>query len=285
MDSRQENRMKAIINHLVQLQELYEARMQHETSLSRRRLRDLDQAIEDLLSRLPEDVARRVTRLQRKAPPAVVPVVGKACGGCGMNLPVSMLPQIKVADRIYTCPNCARILYALTPPYPRRLPRSRGSNLPSAGIARFSAPELMLPHIQAQDMEEAFREICSKMEAEGFVEGAEMLVEKAMQREAIASTAIGHGLAFPHVRGVEGGGLVLAVATSRKGVRFEDVRGLVRILFFIVIPSAASAFYLNLLSGLTRAFSESAARDQLLKAKDPSALWEALVHTTRSVVR
>jgi len=202
-----------------------------------------------------------------------------------MNLPVSMLPQIKAADRIYTCPNCARILYALIPPYPRRLPKGQGGGLPSAGIARFSAPELMLPRIHATCMEEAFREICSKMEVEGFVDGAELLVEKAMQREAIATTAVGHGMAFPHVRGVEGGGLALAVATSSKGVRFEEVRGLVRILFFMVIPSAASAFYLNLLSGLTRVFSEPGARSRLLKAPDPSALWLALVHATHTVIR
>jgi len=277
--------MKAIINHLVQLQELYEARTQHETFLSKARLKDLEAAIRDLLARLPEDVASRMVRLQRKSPPAVVPVVGRSCGGCGMNLPVSLIPQIKAGDAIYTCPNCARILYAPTPPFPRRVPsRHPGARL-SSGIARFSAPELMLPHVAAQTMEEAFREICTRMEDEGFVEGAELLVEKAMQREAIASTAIGHGMAFPHVRGVEGGGLALALATSRKGVPFEGARGRVRIMFFMVIPTAASAFYLNLLSGLAQAFATEEARKQLVQARKNDELWEALVRATRTYVR
>lgn len=285
MKVEQKNHMKAIINHLVQLQDLYEARAQHETILSRTRLKSLDAAINDLLSQLPEDIATRVARLQRKAPPAVVPLVGKACGGCGMNLPVSLVPQVKAADRVYTCPNCARIIYAPTPPFPRRRAGGRPGPEYSTGIARFSAPELMLPHISAESMEEAFHQICTRMEEQGFVEGADLMVEKAIQREAIASTAVGHGIAFPHVRGVEGGGLTLALATSKQGIAFEDAPGRVRIMFFMAIPAAASAFYLNLLAGLTRAFSPEEPRKELLKAKDPDQLWKALISSTKSYIK
>jgi mannitol/fructose-specific phosphotransferase system IIA component (Ntr-type) len=88
------------------------------------------------------------------------------------------------------------------------------------------------------------------MQDEGFVEDGDQLLELAMQREAIISTAVDSGMAFPHVRGVEGGGLTMAVGIHKKGVKFGGPgRSLTRIFFFMVIPTATSAFYLKLISG------------------------------------
>jgi mannitol/fructose-specific phosphotransferase system IIA component (Ntr-type) len=50
------------------------------------------------------------------------------------------------------------------------------------------------------------------------------------------------------------------------------------------IPTAASAFYLRLLSGLTKTFRDEAARDALLKAETSEELWKALVKTTRTTI-
>ena len=47
------------------------------------------------------------------------------------------------------------------------------------------------------------------------------------------------------------GGLTLALGVSKKGVRFDDAGNVVNIVFFITIPTAVSAFYLRLMSGLT----------------------------------
>jgi mannitol/fructose-specific phosphotransferase system IIA component (Ntr-type) len=123
------------------------------------------------------------------------------------------------------------------------------------------------------------------MEEEGFVKDAAKLVEEALRREAIISTAVDAGLAFPHVRGVEGGGLTLALGLSRKGVKFSGSgRKLTRIIFFVVIPTAASAFYLKLLSGLTQTFQDEAARDRLFETDTPEKLWKELVKLTKTSV-
>ena len=93
-------------------------------------------------------------------------------------------------------------------------------------------------------------------------------------------------MAFPHVRGVEGGGLTLALGINRKGVRFDTAgRGLTHIIFFIVIPTAASVFYLRLLSGLTQTFYRKDAREKLLAAQNSEELWSALVKTTRYTIK
>ena len=99
------------------------------------------------------------------------------------------------------------------------------------------------------------------------------------------STAVDHGIAFPHARGVEGGGLTLAVGLSAKGIRFSpESRALSRIIFFVSIPTAASAFYLKLLSGLTKTFEKTAHREKLQAAETPEELWKALKSTTRAAI-
>jgi PTS system fructose-specific IIC component len=144
----------------------------------------------------------------------------------------------------------------------------------------------MWPRMKVADKEGAIRELAQKMHDEGFVDDDAKLIEEALRREAIVSTGVEHGLAFPHVRAVEGGGLTLALGTSTKGIRFDTLSSrLTRIVFFIVIPTAASAFYLKLLSGLTETFMVPDARKALLAEKDPEALWKALTKVTRSTIK
>ena len=107
-----------------------------------------------------------------------------------------------------------------------------------------------------------------------------------MRREAIVPTAVEHGIAFPHVRGVEGGGLTLTLGISKKGVDFGAADDkLTKIFFYMVIPTAASAFYLKLLSGLTQSFASKPARDALLNAKTQEELWKALVKATKKMIQ
>ena len=126
-----------------------------------------------------------------------------------------------------------------------------------------------MPRLEATDKEGVIREMAAKLDQEGFVDKADRLIEEALRREAILSTAVEHGLAFPHVRNVEGGGVTFAVGIHRKGVAFDGPEGkLNRIVFFIVIPTAASAFYLKLLAGLAETFMKPEARKDLMAEKD-----------------
>ena len=53
----------------------------------------------------------------------------------------------------------------------------------------------------------------------------------------------------------------------------------------IAIPTAASAFYLKLLSGLTETFVKVDARKALMAEKEPDKLWKALVKATRATIK
>jgi PTS system nitrogen regulatory IIA component len=169
-------------------------------------------------------------------------------------------------------------------PLTRNTPRRRWGDPVKRGIERFTAPELMLHKLKGSTDEEVLMELCENMCNEGYVEDCDVLHEAVMRRESIISTAVGGGMAFPHIRGVEGGGLTLSVGISKKGIDFGG-SAKTRIFFYMVIPTAASAFYLKLLAGLTQSFGTAASREPLLKAKSQEDLWEALVKGTRKMVR
>jgi mannitol/fructose-specific phosphotransferase system IIA component (Ntr-type) len=278
--------MQKVINELIQLQELCVARAQYEASTAGKRNPKLEASIESLARVLPPEIGSQFHRLQQKGLLIIVPAVNNVCTACGITLPKSLVQAVRMAEALHHCPNCARILY-----YQEVQLRSIGKRLrrgapPKAGIARFSAPELMIPDLRATTREEVLAELSEKLEAEGFIDDAAHVLEEAIGREAISSTAVDQGLAFPHVRGVEGGGLTLTLGISRKGIRFDgDARSLTRVFFFVVIPTSASAFYLKLLAGLTQSFREKDHRDTLIAAETPEALWKALVRITRNTVK
>ena len=142
----------------------------------------------------------------------------------------------------------------------------------------------MIPNMQAATRDEAIRELATCLHTAGFVDDAEKLVHAAIERENILSTAMEHGLAFPHVRGVEGGGLTLAMGTSAKGIPFGNDQ-ISNIICFFMIPTAVSAFYLRLIAGLTESFLKAPNRTALMAATTPEQLWKALTKATRYSVK
>lgn len=280
--------MQRTINHLIQLQDLTLARAEQEASMPGAQLAQLDQSIETMLTELPEDVRSQISRQFQRGPLAIVPVAHKVCTACGMSLPASLVQAVRVAERLHACPNCARILY-YTESAPRHTAVSktgrRRNDPPKVGIERFSSPSLMIPQLASSDRDDVIAEMSHLLQEKGFVDDGKLLTEEALKREAIVSTAVDHGLAFPHVRGVEGGGLTLALGVSPKGIRFGGTsRTLTRVVFLMVIPTAASAFYLKLLSGLTQTFRKEDAREKLLETDSPEALWKALLKTTKTSI-
>ncbi len=275
-----------VINLMLQLQDFLFAREQQQLSMPGSRLTQLDASIQSMLGDLPEDIRGHFDKMRKKAGLAIVPISKGVCSACGMAIPVSQVHAVHAADALYHCPSCARYLY-YTESAPRRLAGQKRlrSEPAQVGIARFSSPVLMMPKLKANTRDEALEQICQAMEKQKFVDNGQRLFEEAVRREVIASTAVDQGMAFPHVRGVEGGGLSLALGIFPKGVKFSDgSRTLTRIVFFMSIPTAASAFYLKLLAGLTKTFREEISRDVLLTMETPEDLWKALLKATRLTI-
>lgn len=275
-----------LINMLAQLQELSLVRSEQDATSQENHMEQLDLSIKTLTEQLPIDIRTLFLKCQKKDPLAIVPISNNVCCGCGLALPIALVYAVRACEKLYQCTNCARMLY-----YPEVRPRrvshkqARRSEPRRAGIARFSSLSLMIPALKGVERDDAIAELALRMEHEKFVDNGAKLVEEALQREAILNTAVDYGLAFPHVRGVEGGGLTLALGISRKGINFEPGdKTLTHIIFFIVIPTAASVFYLKLLAGLTQTFSKKDARDKLIACKTPEELWATLTKSTKQTI-
>ena len=276
--------MQSLINQLLQLQELVLILDEHRATGDGTHLSRLNENIDQMTEKLPIQIRSFVQRLIKKDHIVMAPMHNGACAICGMRLPISQVQSVRKLKEIQTCPSCARILYE-SAEAAQWVGEAQSRTVPrKSGIARFSAATLMLPNMQATTRDEAIRELAACIQQAGFVDDSEKLVHAALERENILGTAMEHGLAFPHVRGVEGGGLTLAMGTHTQGVAF-DAEHTSNIICFFVIPTAVSAFYLRLMAGLTETFLKAQNRLALMEATTPEQLWKALVKATRYTIK
>lgn len=282
-DSKWEGSVQQLIELLLRIQELSFAMMEHEAAESKGSIKEIQETLERLSREVPVEWMRVVRRLQGGGQPAIVPAADGFCSYCRIQVPTQVYQEVRRASRIHQCPCCARILYV---PHEGGFHLLAGSSrMGKGGIARFSSKDLIVPNLSGRSREEALEELVGQMERAGWIQDAERVLRAAIERENLVTTAMDHGLAFPHVRGVEGGGLVMSVGLSKKGVRFApQARRLTRIIFFSVIPQAASSLYLKIVAGLVGVLKEKEARERLLASKDAEEAWRVLVEITEQVL-
>lgn len=274
--------MKSQINALRQLQELVLTRDEHHQTGDGSHMEALNDAIDELRNQLEPMVAGLYDRLYKKNHIVISAMNNGCCAVCGMQVPIAQAQQVKLAQHLVTCSSCGRVLFASDSDSPRNVSQPTKEE-PKDGISRFSAEELMLVDLDGLDREGAIKKLASAMEANHFIANSDSLAAAAMEREEVLSTAMDEGIAFPHVRGVEGGGLTLAMGISKSGIDWDGVK--VNIVFLSAIPVAVSAFYLRLMAGLTQSFIKADSRKAVIEAADSKALWKALQKVTRKFVK
>lgn len=276
--------MKSQINTLRQLQELVLTRDELNQSGNLDHLDRLNDSIFALQDQLNPQVSAIYQRLYKKSHIVISAMTNNCCAVCGMQVPISQVQQVRLAQHLVSCSSCGRILFANPDDAAKNVSaQSKGEEV-KTGISRFTAEELLIVDLQSTDRDGAIAALALAMEKHGFIKNSENLVSSAIDRETVMSTAMGEGLAFPHVRGVEGGGLTLAMGVSKEGIDW-DGENKVNIVFLSAIPVAVSAFYLRLMSGLVQSFSKAANRKAILEATDPAALLKALCKATRTTVK
>ncbi len=248
---------------------------------SEKHLRELQARAEEQMEGLPPAVASLFSRLSERYDFPVVPMVLRTCSGCLMTLPEVLVQDVRRGESLQRCPNCGRVLYLddsarlLTAP-----PRGREQGV--RGVSLYSSTSLMLPRMRARTKEASIRELAHLMASTGCIEDPGGVIEAALRRESLATTAVGSGLAFPHARGVGSASLTLALGTKPKGIQFGAPDGFkTKLIFMMVVPPAAGAVYLHLLSSIARSLKTAPQRNLMLAAKTPGELWSTLEELTR----
>jgi len=241
---------------------------------------ELAEQRDKLVARLDAETEAAYRRVSSKHRIFMSPLSKGNCSGCGIKIPISILQHVLGKDRLTVCGNCGRILYV---PEVKATGLRMGEPDPKFLLSRFSTAKLMAPSLKATTPEEAMRELCAVLAKEKVITDPDAVVAAALEREKILTTAVGHGLAFPHMRGVEEGVLTFAAGTSPNGIDWCGER--VHLVFFTVLPVVASPFYLKLLAALAKAFDDGEKLPFVLTATDAKSLWKELNKATRVAVK
>jgi PTS system nitrogen regulatory IIA component len=111
------------------------------------------------------------------------------------------------------------------------------------------------------------------------IKSKQEIVSEILRREDLMSTAIGRGIAIPHVRLSSVTDLVVAVGVSKCDIQdfnaFDDQP--VRLLFMIAAAYNQHAYYLQTLSYFSAKLKNNELREGILAAADPAAVYELLI--------
>ena len=89
------------------------------------------------------------------------------------------------------------------------------------------------------------------------------------EREQLASTAIGDGIAIPHGKLDSVGHLVGVLGRAGQGIEFESIDGKpTHLVFMLVAPASSTGVHLKALARLSRLFRDAEFRKRLLDAAD-----------------
>jgi len=134
---------------------------------------------------------------------------------------------------------------------------------------------LFLNHSSKRD---ALLALAENLAAAPQIKNGQELAVEILKREELMSTAIGCGIAIPHVRLSSVTDLVVSVGISR-----TDIIGFhplddepVRLVFMIAAAGNQHAYYLQTLSWFSARLKNKELRDSLLKAQTPQEVYDLL---------
>jgi nitrogen PTS system EIIA component len=120
-------------------------------------------------------------------------------------------------------------------------------------------------------------------ELAGFLAGGhdelerEELTKVLIDREGLASTAIGEGVAIPHGKLPSLDGIIACLGRARDGVDFESMDGQPTFLFVVMVaPESSTGAHLKALARISRVFKDPGFRRRLLEAPDAAAMYEII---------
>lgn len=128
-----------------------------------------------------------------------------------------------------------------------------------------------MPDLAAGDKQGVLTELVAKLVAGSkTMTRSDAVLQMLESREALGSTAVGPGVAFPHGRTLAVQKLTVLCARSRQGVDFESIDGKPTHLFFVLIapPQDSGHKYIKSLAVLTDKLQDATLRDRLMAAED-----------------
>ena len=134
--------------------------------------------------------------------------------------------------------------------------------------------DMVVPALQATDKRGILEELAAYMATRHARIDRATLARVLIEREQLASTAIGEGVAIPHGKLASVGEIVACLGRAPSGVEFDSMDGLPTYLFFVLVaPESSTGAHLKALARISRVFKDADFRRRLLAAGDADEMY------------
>ena len=144
-------------------------------------------------------------------------------------------------------------------------------------ISEILNKHLLIPNLQSKNKKGVLEELAGVLVTQGKLPDLENVVEVLLDREKLGSTGIGDGIAIPHGKIRDLGGVVASFGRSREGVDFESIDQKPTHLFFLLVaPENSAGIHLKALARISRLLKDPNFRKRLMEAEDEEALFQII---------
>jgi len=141
-------------------------------------------------------------------------------------------------------------------------------------ISRMMRDDLVVMHMTPGTKEQVLTQLVRPVVAAGLTDDATGLLDKLLQREQMVSTAVGQGIAFPHVRHPQDNpveGPLLVVGRCSPGTDFaapdHDP-----VMLFVLVCARNEVVHVRLMAALARLMHQRNLLTPCIKARDAAGL-------------
>jgi mannitol/fructose-specific phosphotransferase system IIA component (Ntr-type) len=144
-------------------------------------------------------------------------------------------------------------------------------------LGQFLDKKHVILDIQSQERFACLEEILERVATDGYLRNKMKALDELSEREQLATTAIGGGMAIPHVFTDEARRPLMIMARSKEGLAFESLDGKpVHVVFVAMAPRKDKDLFINILYHLVRFLKVKENFQDIMEAQDVDAVLEVI---------
>jgi nitrogen PTS system EIIA component len=137
--------------------------------------------------------------------------------------------------------------------------------------------DTVVPHLKGRTKPQILRELAANLVAQRPELDREQVTRVLIEREDLASTAIGEGVAIPHGKLPGVAQITACLGRVKGGIDFDSMDGQPTYLFFVLVaPENSTGAHLKALARISRLFKDPEFRQRLLAAEGAEEMYATL---------